>query len=274
MQKPESEGAVIIAHLTDPHLFADPDATLLGVNTRQNLEGVLGHMREHSRQPALLLATGDLTQDGSAEGYARFLSIAASLGAPIHALPGNHDVRASFHAAMGQRAAPVIELTHWRIVLLDSTIPGENGGRLDPDQLALLDRLATADDSRHVLVAMHHNPIPLRSQWLDTMTINNADALFERLGRYHQVRGLLWGHVHQAYDDTLLLSQDPQGRQLRLMATPATCFQFRPRSQEFSLDDAAPGYRWITLCADGSIHTEVVRVPGLTQTIDPDCLGY
>ena len=274
MQTPDSTDAVTIAHLTDHHLFADPGGTLLGVNTRDNLQGVLDHMREHSRAPDLLLATGDLTQDGSAQGYASFLRMAGQLGLPIHALPGNHDVRASFHAALGPRAAPVVDLPHWRIVMLDSTIPGENGGRLDAGQLALLDELAQANDPRHVLVAMHHNPVPLRSEWLDTMTIANADALFERLDRYRQVRALLWGHVHQAYDDTLPLSQDAGNRSLRLMATPATCFQFGPGSRDFSLDAAAPGYRWITLRADGGISTEVVRVPGLALPPDPGSPGY
>ena len=58
------------------------------------------------------------------------------------------------------------------------------------------------------------------------------------------------------------------------MATPATCFQFGPGSQDFSLDTAAPGYRWITLHADGDISTQVVRVPGLTQMPAPASRGY
>ena len=73
MQTPDSADAVILAHLTDPHLLADPNATLQGINTHKNLLGVLDHMREHSRKPALLLATGDLTHDGSPQAYARFL---------------------------------------------------------------------------------------------------------------------------------------------------------------------------------------------------------
>lgn len=113
---------------------------------------------------------------------------------------------------------------------------------------------------------MHHNPVPLHSEWLDTMILENADALFERLRRYAQVRAMLWGHVHQAYDATLPLAQGTPGRELRMLATPATSFQFGPGSQDFSLDAAAPGYRWITLHASGDISTDVVRVPGLIQT--------
>ncbi|NLC34873.1 MAG: 3',5'-cyclic-AMP phosphodiesterase [Alcaligenaceae bacterium] len=266
--------AVVIAQLTDPHLFADPAATLLGINTNDNLQGVLEHLQRHSRGPEHLLATGDLTQDGSPEGYARFLRMARQLQLPVHALPGNHDDRAVFHHVLGSVAAPVVELLHWRIVLLDSTIPGESGGHLGEDQLALLDALAQADDPRHVLLAMHHSPISLRSAWLDTMVIDNSAAFFAQLARYPQVRALLWGHVHQAYDGSLPLPHHGGSRTLRLMATPATCFQFRPGSQDFSLDTVAPGYRWLTLHADGTIETEVVRVPDLTQTPDLSSQGY
>lgn len=272
MHTPDSPDAVTIAHLTDPHLFADPQATLLGINTNDNLQGVLDHMQQHSRNPALLLATGDLTQDGSAQGYARFLNMTRPLLTPVHALPGNHDVRAAFHAVLGQQAAAIIELRHWRIVLLDSTIPGENGGHLEAQQLALLDELAESDDPRHIMLAMHHSPIPLESEWLDTMVIANADALLARVERWPQVRALLWGHVHQAHDASL--RQAAPGRTVRLMATPATCFQFRPHSRDFSVEPCPPGYRWITLHANGSISTEVVRVPGLAENPDVHSGGY
>ena len=44
------------------------------------------------------------------------------------------------------------------------------------------------------------------------------------------------------------------------MATPATCIQFKPDCQYFSLDTLQPGWREIELYSDGSIRTEVKRI--------------
>ena len=68
--------------------------------------------------------------------------------------------------------------------------------------------------------------------------------------RTTQVRGVLWGHVHQELDLTR--------KGIRYMATPATCSQFLPGSDDFALDTRPPGYRTLQLSSDGSIHTEVV----------------
>ena len=43
--------AVLLVQLSDSHLFADPDATLLGMNTRESLQRVVELVR--ARQPAI-----------------------------------------------------------------------------------------------------------------------------------------------------------------------------------------------------------------------------
>ncbi len=246
----------------------------MGVNTAENLRLVLEHLRTSNREPSLLLATGDITQDGSQEGYEAFLEHASRLDVPVHVLPGNHDSANVLRSTLGPVATPVIDLEHWRIVMLDSTLPDRDDGLLGEDQLAMLDRISRADDPRHVLVAMHHQPVRIRSEWLDTMAIANADRLFEILHRFPQVRALAWGHVHQAYDGTYRFSKTEASRALKLMATPATCFQFTPRSARFDVDSKAPGYRWITLHADGTIETTVTRISGPFQTPTRNSGGY
>ena len=99
---------------------------------------------------------------------------------------------------------------------------------------------------------LHHPPIPLGSKWLDSVGMANGDEVLERLRMLGRVRALAFGHVHQEYDDAY------EG--IRIMATPSTCRQFRPRSDEFAVDDKPPAYRRIELGADGSVTTEVVWV--------------
>ena len=45
-----------------------------------------------------------------------------------------------------------------------------------------------------------------------------------------------------------------------LLATPSTCAQFLPNSDEFAVDPRPPAYRTFELRADGSLLTEVVWV--------------
>ena len=111
----------------------------------------------------------------------------------------------------------------------------------------------TVHAGQHVLVAMHHHPLPMRSTWLDGVALRDATDFWQIIDAHPHVRGVVCGHVHQAFD------QERNG--LRFMSTPSTCAQFLPRSDFFALDDRPPGMRWLELYADGHIETEVAWAP-------------
>jgi len=92
------------------------------------------------------------------------------------------------------------------------------------------------------------------SKWLDTVGLRNGDEFLERLRMLGRVRALAFGHVHQDYDDVY------EG--IRILATPSTCAQFKPGSDEFAVDDKPPAYRRLTLSADGSVDSELLWVDG------------
>lgn len=272
------ESPLIVAQITDAHLQADPQARLLGVDTDYSLHGVLGHLLAQEPRVDLMLATGDIAQDGSIQSYQRFLQLAGKISAPLKGLPGNHDNSENLRAVWGCRVWPVLDIGRWRIIMLDSTIPGSNGGHLSKDQLALLVTEVAQAGGRHVLVAMHHHPVAMQCDWLDTTIIDNAAELFDCVGNLPAVRGLLWGHVHQEYDAIHCYPPTgpgvPEHRHLRLLASPSTCVQFVPRSHAFKLDTAAPAYRWLKLHADGLIESGVQYVPGLNIAPDMNSGGY
>jgi Icc protein len=85
----------------------------------------------------------------------------------------------------------------------------------------------------------------------------DAEPLLAILDRHPQVRGVAWGHAHQSLDRFRGAT--------RLMCTPSTCMQFRPRDPGFIVDDRPPGYRVLDLHDDGGIATEVVWLEGYTQ---------
>ncbi|KDD11223.1 phosphodiesterase [Bordetella bronchiseptica] len=247
-----ADAPAVLVQLTDMHLFDEPHAAMLGVDTEASLQAVLRQVGKDGLNPDALLLTGDLSQDGSPASYQRLHALLAQTGLPVRCLPGNHDAPATLRAELGAWTDPVLDLGAWRIVLLDSTVPGSNGGHLADDQLDLLSRAASLAGDRPLLVAVHHNPVQGDPDWHDTMMLDNAQLLFQRLQRLPQARVLLWGHVHQEFDC--------RRHNLRMLATPSTCFQFVVRDGKHCVDDAAPGYRWLKLYADGSLATGVRRL--------------
>jgi Icc protein len=269
LPNPSAESiAPLIVQITDPHLFADADGRLLGMNTRDSLEKVIDKVLLEQPQIDLLLITGDLTQDGSVASYQAFQRMSARIQAPTRWFAGNHDEPLVMEeVARGtDLLEPVVDIGAWRVILLNSAVPGTVPGRLADAELQLLERSLSEAPDRHHLICLHHHPISIDCKWMEPIGLRTADALFAIIERYPQTKALLWGHIHQEIDQ-------PLGN-LRLLATPSTCIQFKPRSDDFALDDLPPGYRWLRLQPDGEIQTAVSRVEGYAFKPDFSSDGY
>lgn len=252
---PQSETTLHLVQFTDPHLFGDRGGEMRGVNSYRSLQRVMKAARERHWTPDAVLVTGDIAQDESRAGYRVFREVFEPLQLPVLCLPGNHDNPRFMREELDGNFVVMrpVHFEHWSIALLSTFVHGTAAGELPSDQLEALDTMLANNDGRHALVCLHHQPVPVGSKWLDGVGLRNADSLFEVLGRHAHVRGLLWGHVHQQFDD--------QQNGLALMGTPSTCRQFRPDSETFALDDVPPGYRWLRLGPDGAIETGVEYVP-------------
>lgn len=276
--------APLIVQITDPHLFADADGKLLGMVTRDSLERVIDKVLLEQPQIDLLLVTGDLSQDGTHESYEAFHQASQRIKAPARWFAGNHDepgvmeevAAGILEADSGQADSyllnPVIDIGSWRITLLNSAVPGSVPGFLPESELQVLAKsLSEATPETHHLICLHHHPVSINCKWMEPIGLRNPEALFEVVERFPAVRALLWGHIHQEIDQH---SERPKCPSLRLLATPSTCIQFKPLSDDFALDDQPPGYRWLRLQPDGSIDTGVSRVEGYEFKPDFSSDGY
>ena len=243
---------VRLVQITDTHLSGDEHASMRSVATLPALHTVLAHAAPAIAAADAVLVTGDVVQDDPG-GYRHFRAAMGRLGRPVLVLPGNHDDPSALHDALRDDPAfqygGHFDAGAWRIVLLDSVVPGEVWGRLGPAALAHLDRCLADAGDRHVLVCLHHHPVGMSSAWLDGIGLREPAAFLEVLARHPRVRGVAWGHVHQAYDAL-------RGG-VRFLAAPSTCVQFRPAHDEFAIDARPPGYRMLALQAHGGIETEV-----------------
>ncbi|HYQ72745.1 MAG TPA: 3',5'-cyclic-AMP phosphodiesterase [Gammaproteobacteria bacterium] len=268
-EHPGARQVIKVLQVTDTHLFADSQGSLLGLNTEQSLQAVISRIRASRYAADLILATGDLVHDGTPAAYQRIFSHLGSFDRPVYCLPGNHDEARTLQNTLREGHIKYIEHAchgNWHFIFLDSTIAHSEGAHLTRTMLdALESHLQEAPDA-HTLICLHHQPVPMGSHWLDTMAVDNPDAFFNITDRHQQVRGILWGHVHQQYDG--------MRNDVRLMSTPSTCIQFLPRSKDFALDPAPPGYRWLDLHPDGRIETAIVRIEAATGKVDMASNGY
>ncbi|XUK65261.1 3',5'-cyclic-AMP phosphodiesterase [Pseudomonas yamanorum] len=262
------DASALLVQLSDSHLFAEADGGLLGMKTRESLQRVIDTVLVQQPQIDLVLATGDLSQDGTLESYQAFRDMTRQIEAPARWIPGNHDepqvmLQAAINSALLE---PVVDVGNWRITLLDSAVPGSVPGYLQDQQLQLLAQSLSEAPTRHHLVCFHHHPVSIGCAWMEPIGLRNPETLFAVLDRFPQVRAVLWGHVHQEID------RERNG--VRLLASPSTCIQFAPGSEDFKVSDEAPGYRWLRLHADGRLETGVERVQGFAFQVDYGSNGY
>ena len=243
--------AIRVIQFTDPHLFGDAAATLRGINTYESLERTLADAAGDIAMADAILVTGDLVQD-DAGGYEHFRRMFARYNKLVLCLPGNHDLvpqmRTALTGAPFELDGPV-DIGAWRVVLLDSVVANQAGGHVSVEMLTKLDEELGRARQRHALVCLHHHPVAMSSRWLDKVGLANANEFWSVIDSHPQVKAVVWGHVHQAFEGAR--------RGVRLLATPSTCAQFQPRSDQFVIDNQPPAYRLLTLHSNGAIDTGV-----------------
>lgn len=242
-----------LIQITDTHL-GGPDATQ-AARWAQQLRDV--HTAAAPRPGDLLLATGDIAEDGSAAAYRQFRAL-TDPPCPVVVLPGNHDDPAILASTLGAWPAARLGDDHhfggWRLLSLNSHLPGRIEGRLGAERLARLQAMLAAEPATPTALAVHHPPLPLGADWIDQTRLEDGPVLLQLLQRHPQVRLVLCGHVHQARRQRLA--------DLTVLTTPATSRQFAVASDTFALDpQQGPGWREVHLYPDGHWQSVVHRLP-------------
>ncbi|MEE9342004.1 MAG: 3',5'-cyclic-AMP phosphodiesterase [Gammaproteobacteria bacterium] len=266
---PNDSNYINVLQLTDTHLFKAKGGKLLGLDTDHCLDKIVEHILEHE-QPDLVLATGDLTHDASPAAYARFKNSMARLDVPVYCLPGNHDESKLLMNALNDGSIysqkSLLTSNGWRILFLDTTIPGSEAGHLKQEELNFVEKSLSTETNHPVLICLHHPLAHIASEWLDSMAIDNGDELLTIAEQHQQVRAVICGHIHQELQT--------QHQNVQLLGTPSTCVQFLPRSKGFAVEEIPPGYRRLKLFDNGEMETDIVRLNEIPGEITMNEKGY
>ncbi|CAJ61650.1 MULTISPECIES: metallophosphoesterase [Frankia] len=197
----------ILIQLSDTHIVREGELLHGRVDSHAGLRTALEQIEASTLKVGALLLTGDLADSGDLVAYQRLRDlvepVAERLGAPVLYAVGNHDARGPFRAGLlgAEPTEEAYDYVHWvddlRIIVLDTTEPGEHGGFLGTAQLRwLADELATPAPGGTVL-ALHHPPVPspiaMVNKYLLAEPANLADVLAGT-----DVRIVLTGHAHHS----------------------------------------------------------------------------
>ena len=245
--------ALKLIQMTDLHLGPTAGYQCRNFNTLDSFKAVLEACSSIGDGEEIIVLTGDLASDSQPGAYQQLNKILTQNKKQAVWLPGNHDDMPLMQKYLSDYPyLPVYEHEYWAVLMIDSSVPGKPGGAISNQQLQQLEYNLGRLKDKLVLVAMHHSPVSLNSQWLDEHRISNHQKLHSLLVANGNVKAVITGHVHQQHET------DWKG--IRVYSTPSTCFQFAEHSDQFALSDKKPAYRWLELHSNGHIDTGINRV--------------
>ncbi len=246
-----------LVHLSDTHLRAQ--GGVFGIDAATNVERMLADLTRAGARPDALIFTGDLADLGERDAYAQLRGIvkpaAERLGARVIWVMGNHDARDVFRRELlgepGETPVDAVyDLDGLRIIVLDTSVPGEHYGELRDAQLDWLALELAVPAPHGTILAMHHPPVPCVLDLATLVELREQSRLAEVL-RGSDVRSILAGHVHFSTSATFA--------GIPVSVASATCYTQDPAVLDGGMRprDAAQSYNLVHVYDQTVVHSVV-----------------
>jgi Icc protein len=214
-----------LLHLSDTHLLAPGGKLYDAVDSERHLRDLLDELESSGGRPEAIIFTGDLADKGEPMAYERLRSLvepaAARLGAKVIWVMGNHDERGSFREELlgevpnSNPIDRVYDVGGLRVIVLDTSVPGQHWGELTSAQLDWLAEELSVSAPHGTIVAMHHPPLPSVLDLAAVVELRDQNSLAEVL-EGTDVRSIIAGHLH--YSSTGMFAGIP------VSVASATCY--------------------------------------------------
>lgn len=203
-------------HITDTHIGPTPDHIMQGHPTLPNAEALVREINALPFAPDFILHTGDVVDDRSEAAYRLAKPIFEKLNYPIYYVVGNHDEGDTMQRVLLERTPSPGRFDYYgeihglALAVFETRGPVDPGGTLTPAQLAAVRDLCKPEGPP-LIIAIHHQPVPLDVTWLDLqMPLDCGPEFLEAIAPARErLRGVFFGHVHRAFQvmrDGILLS--------------------------------------------------------------------
>lgn len=199
---------MLIAHISDFHIFADrPETSLVRPDAEAAARKIVADIAGFTPRFDAVCFTGDLADGGSAADYKLLKDILAPITAPVFVVPGNHDRRQTLREAFPDLPFTTAATLHYesrvgdvRILALDTLVEGQIAGRLDDGQLDWLRARLAGRHGGLTLILMHHPAFISGISTLDGAALaQGRDAFGDIIRPYSAKLRLLSGHIHRPF---------------------------------------------------------------------------
>lgn len=203
-----------LIQISDCHI--DDLVESMGVDTHANLTLVINAVAKQNCDT--LLITGDLAQNGTLNSYQILQKMLTPIKSDIVVLSGNHDQIDNLNQIFSKQLVSKFSLGDWEIIIIDSTQASKASGYVTKQALDQLDQDLQNSKGKYNIIALHHPIVSMQSNWDDSLSLENADELFNVMNKYPKIKAVLWGHAHQA---SVFNNND-----IALISCPSTALQF------------------------------------------------
>jgi 3',5'-cyclic-AMP phosphodiesterase len=193
---------MLIAQVTDIHLGFEPDNP--AEFNRKRLDQVVHRLATMVPAPEFLLATGDLVDRGDGDSYRRLRNAFSGAPCPVWPCLGNHDNRQNFMSWFPEIETNEgfvqyeIDLHPLRFLVLDTLEVGRHGGGFCDVRAAWLHRKLAEKPDRPTVIVMHHPPVEIGVDWMNTHPDEPWVARFAgAIAGHRQIVSILCGHFHR-----------------------------------------------------------------------------
>ena len=238
---------MLLCQISDPHIVCEGELAYDRVDTGHMLERCVRKILALPRLPDAVVATGDLTDHGSIEEYGLLAELLAPLRMPLYLVVGNHDNSDTLQSVFPQHTylagedgfvQYAVDGFDIRLVVLDTTVPGEPHGALCVRRLEWLHRTLSESD-RPTIIAQHHPPFSTGLSMMDRMGLADPEAEAAVVARHRHVHCIISGHFHRTiqarFAGTVASVCPSTAHQLTLDLAPGADIRFTFEPSAFQL---------------------------------------
>lgn len=250
-----------VVQITDIHLMAESGAKLLGVDTAVTLQKVLDTIAALSPPPEMIIATGDLADDGSVTTYKRLRHLLAGVDIPVYVLAGNHDGIDEMHDSLLDENINFVDTArvgHWTFMFVNTQVAGQSHGFISPDEMSLLKANLELAGEAPVVVALHHTPMLICRE--ANCQLQNVTEFNRLLDGFPGIKAVIAGHTH--------IAAAKVNSSYTQYTTPSTFAQIAHGSgsdsfegefwKSHTMDGSSHGFRVLDLQPDGQFNSQVL----------------
>ena len=192
-----------IAQISDMHIVNNESQNNL--NNIQ-LEKTINKINSFEPKIDLVVATGDLTDNGYISEYKVLQKIISKSIPKVLMIPGNHDKRENLIKIFSNQKylynnkffcytknnLPVF------LIFIDTLVEGKPEGEVCEERIKWLKEILFQNKDKPIIIFLHHPPFDSGIWWMDAIGLKGRKKLKQIIESYTNIEAIFAGHVHRS----------------------------------------------------------------------------